>query len=193
MKKSKIIAIATAIPVLSFIYVNNDKNVQDCLLDDPNIINEVTKVTSVDTLYEECINHIKKYESFSDTIYIDNDGSRTIGYGHHISKLEKFKNTISEKRADRLLRKDFNKKLKWVKKKYNLEDNKSYALALFAFNIGETKLNNSTLNKLVLEGKSIDTEIVKWKWFKYRGKYKENKRLKERRKFELKIFNSKKV
>jgi lysozyme len=156
-----------------------------------NIDTPILEVMDLDDiLLDSCINHLKSYEGFREHIYKDNDGTPTIGYGHHISKEEVFETSITEQEATKILIKDFKKKLKWVNKNHKLEKNKSYAIALFCFNIGEGKFRRSTLRKLILKDEPIESEIVKWKWFRHKGNLKENKKLKERRLFELNMYTN---
>jgi lysozyme len=154
---------------------------------------EVEKIIPVPTIYREdllnnCIKHIKKYESLGKTRYWDNDSSITIGYGHHILKGEHFANIITEDEADKLLREDFNNYIEYAKK-YTDVYNEQLALGMFLYNFGETKFKGSTLRKLIEDQKPIDNEIVKWKHFRYNGKKRSNRGLLERRRFELSIYN----
>lgn len=142
----------------------------------------------IDTLYNSAIEHLQITESYRGSIYIDNDGSETIGYGHHLLKGEKF-TKISKKQARKLLEKDFNKRIKWVKKRHNLTGAKAYAIALFVYNCGEGTYAKSTLRKRVDAKKSINTIIIKYCKYKYNGSYHTSRGLLKRRLFELKMYN----
>jgi len=151
---------------------------------------QITKELSDSALLDSCINHIKNYEGFSPRVYKDNDGTPTIGYGHHINKDETFDLVISEDEATEVLIKDFEKKLKWVNDNHKIRKNKAYAIALFCYNIGEGKFRKSTLRKLIIRKEPIKDEIIKWKWFRHKGILKENKKLIERRFFELNMYTN---
>ena len=139
-------------------------------------------------LLDQCIAHMKKYEALGKTRYLDNDGSITIGYGHHILRGEHFANIITEDEADKLLRADFDNYIGYAKK-YTDVYSEQLALGMFLYNVGETKFKKSTLRKLIHSNKSIDDEIVKWCHFKHKGRRRVSKGLLERREFELLVYN----
>lgn len=141
-----------------------------------------------DTLYDCCIEHIKKYESFSDRIYLDNDSSPTIGYGHHILKGENIPLIIDKSHADIILRSDFDKFIK-IAEKYTSDRSKTLGLSMFLYNLGETKYVNSHMSVLIKNNKPIDDEIIKWVHFHKEGVKHTSNKLVERREFELKIYN----
>lgn len=153
----------------------------------------VEDIISVPSTYREdllnkCIAHMKKYEALGKTRYLDNDGSVTIGYGHHILRGEHFANIITEDEADKLLRADFDNYVGYAKK-YTDVYSEQLALGMFLYNVGETKFKKSTLRKLIDKGLLIDNEIVKWCHFRYKGKKRVSKGLLERREFELSVYN----
>lgn len=137
---------------------------------------------------DSCVSTLKKYESFSPTIYLDNDNSETIGYGHHISKNESFPSKISVRFADSLLRRDFDSYVT-VASKYTSHPYKKLAIGMFLYNFGETKFNSYRISYLVKKDMPIDDEIIKYNKFTHNGIKKESKSLKERRLFELKTYN----
>jgi lysozyme len=151
-------------------------------------LDTLDSISYEDSLMTECIEHMKESESFSGSRYLDNDGSVTIGYGHHILKGEHFPNIITEASADALLRADFANYVK-LANKYVDSYEKSLGLGMFLYNLGETKFKKSTLMRLIIKGKPIDKEIVKWCNYKYRGKSRRSRGLLKRRKFELSIYN----
>jgi len=147
------------------------------------------KIDPYGETYFLCLEHIKKYEKFSECSYIDNDGSVAIGYGHHLLIGESFSEPITKYQADSILISDFNKRIGVINRENpNISYNKTLCLSLFIYNIGETKYRSSTLNKLVKQNKSIDNEIIKWCHFTDSGKVKKNVKLLKRREFELKIW-----
>lgn len=148
------------------------------------------QIPPYDTCYENAIAHLKEYEGFREKPYKDMDGSWTIGYGHHmIDGYWKWNETMSEYSADTLLRSDLNKRIENVLRMYDLQGYRALAIALFIYNCGSTAYDGSTLRKLVDEGKPIDEEIVKWCHYTNKGVTFTNERMKERREFELKIYN----
>jgi len=179
------IASASWIPVVME-GVNKRDEGRGVIIEAKEIIPVLT--TYREDLYDDCIEHIKKYESLSKTRYWDNDSSITIGYGHHILKGDHFANIITEDEADKLLRADFSDYIGYAKKYVNVYS-EQLALGMFMYNFGETKFSQSTLMKLVCDRKPIDNEIVKWCHFKYKGKKRLNRRLLERREFELSVYN----
>jgi len=150
----------------------------------------VSTIPSYDSCYAEAIAHLKEYEGFGEKPYKDMDGSWTIGYGHHmIDGYWKWNEAMSEYSADTLLRSDLNKRIENVLRIYDLQGYRALAIALFIYNCSPTAYDNSTLRKLVDEGKPIDEEIVKWCHYTKDGVTFANERMKERREFELKIYN----
>lgn len=139
--------------------------------------------------YDSCIQHLKYHEGLSETIYIDNDGSPTIGYGHHLLPGENI-TRITQEQADSLLRLDFNKKLSYIEEKHGQTGTKAMALALFVYNCGAGAYCSSTLKKLVDNNQPIDHEIVKWCHFTTQdGEVVVSDKLRQRREFELKLYN----
>lgn len=145
-------------------------------------------------LYSVCIDHLKTFESFQSKEYLDTDGSPTIGYGHHILNGEHFPKNINESVADSILRSDFDKRLKLVQKYHSeLTVNKELSVALFIFNIGQTKYRKSTLMKLIGSNQEIDNEIVKWCHYTTNNTVHRSDNLLNRRLFELKLYKNEKV
>lgn len=149
---------------------------------------EVLEEVCLTNTYDDCISHIKRYESFSSKRYLDSDGSVAIGYGHHIKSNESFPEEISESFANKLLEDDFEKYVT-IACKYSENYNKQLAIAMFCFNIGESKYKKSTLKILVDLNLPIDDEIIKWCHFRQNGKIKISTGLLKRRVFELSVYN----
>tara|TARA_R110000765_G_scaffold20317_1_gene52780 strand:+ start:4367 stop:4996 length:630 start_codon:yes stop_codon:yes gene_type:complete len=197
-------AISSVLWILFFIGLNysrelddeKDLDIEKSVVENINInkhnyheeIPELPSSISNKELFDKCIQHIKMYESFSEKMYLDNDGSQTIGYGHHIMSYDTINIVITEDEADRLLREDFNKYIGYAKK-YTDTYNKQLALGMFLYNVGETKFASSTLRRLIDNNLPIDNEIVKWHHFHKDGKKLSAKVLLRRREFELFIFN----
>lgn len=140
--------------------------------------------------YENTIVYLKSYEGFSSTPYRDVNGVWTIGYGHHmIDDYWRWKDTIQERAADSLLRKDLNKFIVKINSIHDINKYKTLALGLFAFNCGLGKYENSTLKRLVIANKPIDKEIIKWCHYRMDSVMCFDPKLLERREYELNIYN----
>ena len=170
------------------IYLVNCSSTEYKIPPKPTIELVPPEVDASDTIYLDCIEHIKACESFSSKRYLDNDGAETIGYGHHIKANEAFPEEITEVFASKLLQKDFEAYLR-IAGKYADDYTKQLALGLFMYNVGESKYKASTLKTLVDDNKSIDSEIVKWCHFTHKGEVKTSRGLLRRRRFELSIYN----
>lgn len=143
-----------------------------------------------DYYYEKTIEYIKDHEGINNgKMYIDAAGNKTIGYGHVVKKGEYFEKTISEKDADRLLRADFRTALKAVERYCDLKDNKKLAMAHFIYAKGVGHFSRSSLLKLILAGKPIDDEIVKWCYYTRKGRKIKSKYSLKIRLWELKMYN----
>ncbi len=118
--------------------------------------------------YEEAIEFIKKHEGFAEgKVYFDASGIKTIGYGHRIKKGEVFPKKISQKEAENILRKDFDKAVWYAEKETNTEGYKKIVIAHFIYAKGIGNFLRSTFKKKVFSGESIDEELKKWCY--YRG------------------------
>lgn len=169
------------------------KPIPDLITNIKTSISEISKIVIEDTsdsLYLEIIEHIKKSESFRESIYIDTDGSPTIGYGHHLSKGEVFNKVITEREATKVLIEDFNKRVDLVKKSHNLDGTKAYAVALFIYNCGAGTYARSSLKTAIDNDKPIDKIIIQYCKYKKNGVYHYSSGLLARREFELKVYNS---
>jgi GH24 family phage-related lysozyme (muramidase) len=143
-----------------------------------------------DSLYLEIIDHIKESESFRESIYIDTDGSPTIGYGHHLSEGEVFDKVITEDEATQVLIDDFNARVDLVINAHELNGPKAYAVALFIYNCGSGTYARSSLKTAIDNNEPIDKIIIQYCNYKKDGVYHFSSGLLARREFELKIYNS---
>lgn len=113
---------------------------------------------------------IKTWEGFRTIAYRCPAGVLTIGYGHTGDDVREG-DTIAHKEADELFEQDiakFERELKQsltTKVVKKLTQGQYDALLSFAFNIGITKFNSSTLRKKVMANPSdptIGAEFCKW-------------------------------
>lgn len=129
---------------------------------------------------------LKSIEKLRTKSYDDQTGNEiktwveggTIGYGHLIAKVEweKYKNGITESQAFILFKSDlapFEKKVKSLVK-VPLSQNQFDALAMLAFNIGESAFSSSSILKLVNDHSTktpySSLEKAWMAWNKSRGK-----------------------
>ena len=113
---------------------------------------------------------IKEFEGFDPQIYKDSAGHETVGYGHKLTKAEKdsgkFKNGITKKEAEDLLKQDLKAAEKAVNDlvKVPLNQNQFDALVSFVFNIGRGNFARSTLLKELNKGNyhAVPSEIQRW-------------------------------
>lgn len=113
-----------------------------------------TDSTVVDSAFLDAIEHIKSFEGFRSNIYLDNDGSPTIGYGHHLLKGEKYQN-ITDSIADVILKKDFQSYLNATQAKYEVTGDTLLALGLFSYNCGLGRLSTAMSKGLLDNPKKI--------------------------------------
>ena len=140
--------------------------------------------------YERTIKAIKKQEGFANgKPYICPAGYLTIGYGHVIKEGETFIQ-LTEKQADSLLRVDFNKALSAVESSVKLEGSKKLAIAHFVFAKGIGSFNKSELRQKILNGESIDDEMIKHCYYtNLKGERVKSQHALNIRKWELRMFN----
>jgi GH24 family phage-related lysozyme (muramidase) len=119
---------------------------------------------------EDGIYFIKKFESFSPTIYICPAGYPTIGYGHVVKAQEKdrFAAGITEPEAGALLQADMGAAERAVLRYIAtpLTDGQFDALVSFTFNLGAGALQRSTLRRKINreEHADVPAEFLKWVW-----------------------------
>ena len=113
--------------------------------------------------YELTIEFIKEHEGFNKGFaYTCLAGYRTIGHGHMIKKGEVFPNRISAERADKLLRKDFDKAIELCEMYSDVTGSKKLAIAHFIFAKGIGNYLRSELKNCVDNEQPIEEEILKW-------------------------------
>lgn len=116
---------------------------------------------------EKCVNLVKRFEGFVSHAYVCPAGKITLGYGHcegvHLG------DTITEKEAENLLKKDLNQfasKISYSleRDKIKVNQNQFDALCSFAFNLGYSALVFSTLWKKLKQGdyEGASNEFTKW-------------------------------
>ncbi len=118
--------------------------------------------------YEEAIQFIKDHEGFAGgKAYYDAAGIKTIGYGHRVKEGEKFPERITEKQANLLLRKDFDKAVWYAERESNTKGYKKIVVAHFIYAKGIGNFLRSTFKKKVDAGEPVEEELKKWCY--YRG------------------------
>jgi lysozyme len=119
---------------------------------------------------EKGLGIIKKFESFSPTIYICPAGYPTIGYGHLVKpqEREQFASGINTDQAEELLRQDVRTAERAVLRLITvpLTNGQFDALVSFTFNLGAGALQRSTLRRKVNRGDhaNVPAEFKKWVW-----------------------------
>lgn len=103
---------------------------------------------------ENGINHIKKYEDFSEKMYHDQANKPTIGYGHRIKPGEQFPARISHAEAIALLKNDISEAENAVRKHVTvpLAQHEFDALTSLAFNVGTTGFAKSRMLAMLNAG-----------------------------------------
>jgi lysozyme len=141
---------------------------------------------------DEGLNPIKRFEGFSETVYICPAGYPTIGYGHVVfgHEVESFAEGILEEQATDLLRQDVAIAEYAVVRHINvpLSDGQFDALVSFTFNLGSGALQRSTLRRKLnrQEYTSAAREFSRWVW----AGGKKLKGLVRRRQAEAELFNT---
>jgi GH24 family phage-related lysozyme (muramidase) len=123
---------------------------------------------------EEGLKFIRKWESFSPTIYICPAGYPTIGYGHVVKKgeEERFKGGITRDQSMQILHSDVMVAIRAVLRYINvtLSDPQFDALVSFTFNAGAGALQASTLRKVINRGEYEDAPEQFERWVYANGK-----------------------
>lgn len=130
-------------------------------------------------VYNDCIEELKKTESFSPKIYKCPAGYKTIGYGHRLLKGEHFRR-IDSLKAIEILKEDFNKALNLINTKFQDSTYRwKLAHAHFTFCLGfknaKTAIKNKTLHKYI--------------YYKGNNGYVKAESLMRSRQFELALLN----
>ena len=159
--------------------------------DDKTItINTIT----IDTVsYMLAVSHLKKYEGLMLEPYIQ-DGKHYIGYGHQIRNYEPYLlDGITKEYADTLLHADLRQRILTANRYYDLTGNQALAMALLMYNVGEVTRTKdgefTTIHRMLCGWIPYDEHafVASWVSFcKWNGVV--NKRLQERREFEIKIY-----
>ena len=138
---------------------------------------------------------IARFEGFRGQLYNDAANHCTIGYGHLVhhgpingSEPAEFRKGISQERALELLRADAAKAAAEIARsvKVPLEQHQFDALVSFAFNVGNGAFRDSTLLRLLNEGRYDAVEAQLARWNKAGGKTLQG--LVNRRAAEAKLF-----
>ena len=140
-------------------------------------------------LSAEGIELIKKSEGFRDRVYLDVEGFPTIGYGHRLVHPETFPNGISAEQGTAILLNDVREAEQAVARlvKPQLTQGQFDALVDFVFNLGQTRLAQSTLLRELNAGNFAlaGEQLLRWD----RAGAQENAGLKARREAELRLWN----
>jgi len=109
---------------------------------------------------------IKSFEGLKLTVYLDMAYHKTVGYGHKDDSMT-LGDTVTQAQADALLDKDIQTAIDQTTRliKVDLNQNQLDALTDFTYNLGCTRLQDSTLLKFVNGGGSDDeikAEFLKW-------------------------------
>lgn len=138
------------------------------------------------------IEAIKEFEGFRSSAYKCPAGVLTIGYGHtgDVKKGQK----ITREEAEKLLKRDLISYEAFVEKlNVTCKQEKFDALVDFAYNLGTSALQNSTLLKKIRQCRSDDEireEFMKWVYATVGGKKRKLDGLVTRRKWEAdRYFN----
>lgn len=134
---------------------------------------------------------IKKHEGWRATVYLDAAGKKTIGYGHLILPGETF-TRITKEQGEALLQADMARIWNAIKGNITrpISDNQKAAIMCFAFNVGASAFNNSTLLKKLNAGDTAGAaaEFMKWNKITVAGVKQESQGLTNRRKSEQTLF-----
>jgi len=140
------------------------------------------------SIYERCIQHLKKSESLKLERYLCPSNAETIGYGHKLKPNEYF-TIITEKVADSLLKSDFNACIKFISKKHpTISHQKKLSLACFVFNLGVGAYLKSSIYTKVLNNEPIVDKLLEYQYYTSHGKKIKSTHLLKSRMFEASIF-----
>lgn len=142
------------------------------------------------SLSQDGIDLIHAFEGCVLKIYKDSAGIDTIGWGHRVwpEEIAEFRNGITQEQADALFLKDATKKENSVRDLIFLPLNQGQfdALVSFTFNLGRRNLEQSTLRRMVNEGRMQEASREFERWI-YINKIPSNG-LRRRRKAESLMF-----
>ena len=120
------------------------------------------------SLSQDGIDLIHAFEGCVLHIYKDSAGIDTIGWGHRVwpEEIAEFRNGITQEQADALFLKDATKKENSVRDLifFPLNQGQFDALVSFTFNLGRRNLEQSTLRRMVNEGRMQEAsrEFERW-------------------------------
>lgn len=145
---------------------------------------------TVDEDYLNAIEHLKAFEGFRSKVYRDVNGSKTIGYGHHLLKGERY-TVINDSIATLILENDLQVRLEHIENTYNISGDTLLAFALFSFNCGIGTLDNALNNGLLTD----PTKLLQYCHYKvYDSKsnaiWHTSKKLLQRREYELALITN---
>lgn len=143
------------------------------------------------TISNNGLNLVKQFEAFRSTMYLDAVGLKTTGYGTLIDTKEEqylINKKITEAEATDLLELDMAKFEKAINNlvKVELTQNQFDALCSFTYNVGISNFKNSTLLKMINEGKIKESADQFLRWNKAGGKVLSG--LTSRRQKEMELF-----
>ena len=143
---------------------------------------------TVDSVYLDAIEHLKSYEGFRSQVYLDTDGSRTIGYGHHLRRGETYQN-INDSLATAILTHDLKIRMEAIEDKYEVTGDTLLALGLFSFNCGMGLLDEAIKNG-ILTKPTIILSYCHYKTYDSQGGviWHTFNKLSKRRKYELALI-----
>ena len=114
---------------------------------------------------EACIDFIKSFEGFRANAYLCPAGVPTVGYGH--IEYVTLGDTVTEEEACELLKQDVQEAADAVDDLVDVELTQGQydALCSFIYNLGRTVFANSTLLKMLNQGKSakeVGPQFLRW-------------------------------
>lgn len=142
---------------------------------------------------DKAVQLITHFEGLKINAYLDGAGVPTIGFGH--TKGVKMGQKITAEKAREYLVEDIEEVERGIKNLFDvrLHQYQFDALVSFAFNLGVAALKESTLRRMINEGKiQASNEFLRWVKIKNpdTGKYQDSAGLLRRRKAEKLLFDT---
>lgn len=141
---------------------------------------------------EYCIGRIKELEGLRLVPYLDGAGVPTDGYGN-THNVDMGGPKITKEKAEADLRRNLRTAESAVERyvKVPLNDYQFGTLVCFVFNVGETAFRNSTLLKLLNQGKydSVPAQLMRWNKITVKGRKVSSKGLTARRAAEVGMWS----